>query len=142
MQMECKSHAYLLAALGKSDRMGPWGKFGWRSLNSRESVVRTRGAVAWEQSVDGGQRRKVVVGRMGVSSMGAGISGGGWGWRWVVGAGEEATQDGDRILREEGGLREGTSCHRGQGWLAEPRTLHQPAAVGLLLGHSPPLRHS
>lgn len=124
--------------------MGPWGKFGWRSLNSREFVVRIRGAVAWEQrgrraEGKGGWRRAEIVG---VSRVGAGISVGEWRWRWVVGAWEEATQGGDRILWEEGDLREGTSHRRGRGWLAVPCPLHQPAAVGLLLGPRPPLRHS
>lgn len=77
MQITCKFHAYLLAALlRKSDWMWPWGKFGWRSLNSREFVVRTRAAVAWERVLEGGQGGRLVVGRNGRGeSGGAGFSG-------------------------------------------------------------------
>ena len=42
--------------------MQPWGKSGWRSLNSREFVVRTREAFGWEWSAEGGLGRVVVVG--------------------------------------------------------------------------------
>lgn len=66
MQITCKSHAHLLAALlRKSDGMWPWGKFGWRSLDSREFIVRSRGAVAWEWAAEGGLGGKVMVGRNG-----------------------------------------------------------------------------
>lgn len=109
MQITCKSHAHLLAALlRKSDWMWPWGTFGWRSLDSREFIIRTRGAVAWEWAVEGGLGGKVRVGRNGGGSR-EGLGSLGWRWerrpiRW--------------ILRKE--VR---GAARGKGWLAVP-TLH------------------
>ena len=44
--------------------MRPWGKSEWRSLNSREFVVRTGEAFAWEWGAEvdwGGPGRGVVV---------------------------------------------------------------------------------
>ena len=78
--------------------MWPQGKFGWRSLDSWEFVVRSWQAVAWEPVVEGGLGEgQWWVEMVGVSWVGLGSLG----WRW----GEGSL---GWILWKEGDLSEGS----------------------------------
>ena len=77
--------------------MRPWGKSGWRSLNSREFVVRAREAFAWEWGAEGGRGRVVAVGSND------------WGEQGGAG-GQEVREGGDGLLGQEGDQAQGSLC--------------------------------